>query len=79
MTALLSGQIDAAPVHAADGANAVATGKAKVLLSAGERIGLYLQSGLIASGDWLKKNPQQAQQVVDAFIDASRLSATNKN
>lgn len=79
MTALLSGQIDAAPVHAADGANAVATGKAKVLLSAGESIGLYLQSGLIASGDWLKKNPQQAQQVVDAFIDASRWAATNKN
>ncbi|MBI5033021.1 MAG: ABC transporter substrate-binding protein [Chloroflexi bacterium] len=79
MTALLSGQIDAAPVHAADGANAVTTGKAKVILSAGESIGVYLQSGLIASGDWLKKDPQQAQKVVDAFIDASRWAATNKD
>jgi ABC-type nitrate/sulfonate/bicarbonate transport system substrate-binding protein len=79
MTALLAGQIDAAPVHAADGANAVATGKAKVLLNAGEGIGLYLQSGLIASGDWIKKNPDQVQQVVDAFIDASRWAATNKD
>lgn len=78
LTALLSGQIDSAPLHAADAASAVNTGKAKVILSAGESIGVYLQSGLIASGDWLKKDPQQAQKVVDAFIDASRWAATNK-
>jgi ABC-type nitrate/sulfonate/bicarbonate transport system substrate-binding protein len=79
MTALLSGQIDAAPVHAADAATAVATGKAAVLLSAGESIGLYLQSGLIASGDWLANHPDQAQQVVNAFVDSSRWAATNKD
>ena len=79
MTALLAGQIDAAPVHAADGATAVASGKAKVLFNTGDVIGLYLQSGLIASGDWLKKDPQVAQAVVDAFIDASRWATMNKD
>lgn len=79
VTALLAGQIDTAPVHAADGATAVATGKAKVLFNTGDTIGLYLQSGLIASGDWMKKDPQAAQAVVDAFIDASRWAATNKD
>ena len=79
VTALLSGQIDTAPVHAADGANAVATGKAKILMAAGENIGVYLQSALIASADWMKANPQAAQQVVDAFVDASRWAATNKD
>lgn len=79
VTALVSGQIDTAPVHAADADVAVATGKAKVLFNAGDTIGTYLQSGLIASGDWLKNNPQLAQQVVDAFVDASRWAATNKD
>lgn len=79
LTALLAGQVDAAPLHAADAAAAVASGKAQVVLSAGESIGVYLQSGLVASGDWIKKNPEQAQQVVDAFIDASRWASTNKS
>ncbi|MBI4787040.1 MAG: ABC transporter substrate-binding protein [Chloroflexi bacterium] len=79
LTALLAGQIDAAPVHAAEGGNAVTTGKAKVIMSAGESIGVYLQSGMIASGDWIKKDPQAVQQVVDAFIDASRWAGSNKD
>ncbi len=79
LTALLSGQIDAAPLHAADAGTAVASGKAQIILSAGESIGLYLQSGLIASGDWMKKSPDQVQQVVNAFIDSSRWAATNKD
>jgi NitT/TauT family transport system substrate-binding protein len=78
VTALLSGQIDAAPVHAADGASAVATGKVKVLFNTGDTIGTYLQSGLIASGDWIKNNREVAQAVVDAFVDASRWANTNK-
>jgi NitT/TauT family transport system substrate-binding protein len=79
VTAVLAGQVDSAPVHAADAAPAVATGKVKVLFNTGDTIGLYLQSGLIASGDWLKKNPDQAQMVVDAFVDSSRWAATNKD
>jgi NitT/TauT family transport system substrate-binding protein len=79
VTAVLAGQVDAAPVHAADAGDAVATGKVKVLFNTGDTIGVYLQSGLIASGDWLKNNPQVAQQVVDAFVDASRWAATNKD
>lgn len=79
VTAVLAGQVDSAPVHAADAGAAVATGKVKILFNTGDTIGLYLQSGLIASGDWLKNNPQQAQQVVDAFVDASRWAATNRD
>lgn len=79
VTAVLAGQIDSAPVHAADAAAAVATGKVKVLFNTGDTIGVYLQSGLIASGDWLKKSPDQAQMIVDAFVDASRWAATNKD
>lgn len=79
VTALVSGQIDTAPVHAADAAAPVATGKAKVLFATGDVIGTYLQAGLICSADWLKKNPDQAQAVVDAFVDSSRWASTNKD
>lgn len=78
ITALLAGQIDAAPAHAADAAPVVATGEAHVVLNAGESIGSYLQSGLIASGEWLESHPDQAQQVVDAFIEASRWAVNEK-
>jgi len=78
VTALLAGKIDAAPAHAAEAAVAEDTGKVKTLLTTGDALGDYLQSGLIASGAWLKANPQTAQKVVDAFIDASRWAGSNR-
>jgi ABC-type nitrate/sulfonate/bicarbonate transport system substrate-binding protein len=78
VAALLAGKIDGAPAHVAEAAVAEDTGKVKTLFTTGDVMGLYLQSGLIASGAWLKANPQVAQQVVDAFIDASRWAGSNK-
>ena len=77
VTAILSGQVGIAPVHATDAATAAATGKVKVLLNAGATLGVYLQQGLIAS-DSFAANKGTAQATVNAFIDAQRWAYTNE-
>jgi ABC-type nitrate/sulfonate/bicarbonate transport system substrate-binding protein len=76
VTAILSGQVDLAPVHAADAVPAVATGKVKVLLNAGKVLGSYLQQGMIASDTFIK-DKATTQAVVNAFIDAQRWASAN--
>jgi len=78
ITAILAGQVDLAPVHAADAQPAIATGKVKQLLNAGTVLGTYLQQGLIASDSWLK-DKATAQAVVSAFIDAERWASQNQD
>ena len=78
ITAILSGQIDLAPVLAADAVPAVNTGKVKILLNAGKVLGSYLQQGLIASDTFIK-DKATAQAVVSAFIDAQRWASQNES
>ena len=78
VTAILSGQVDLAPVHAADAVPAVATGKVKILLNTGKVLGSYLQQGLIASDKFLA-DKATAQAVVAAFIDAQRWASANES
>jgi ABC-type phosphate/phosphonate transport system substrate-binding protein len=77
VTAILSGQVDLAPVHAADGVPAVATGKVKILLNTGEVLGSYLQQGMIGSDTFLK-DKATTQAVVNAFIDAQRWASSSE-
>lgn len=77
VTALLSGQVDLAPVHAADGVPALKTGKVKLLLNTAKVLGSYLQQGIIASDTFLK-DKATTQAVVNAFIDAQRWASTNQ-
>jgi len=77
VTAILSGQVDLAPVLAPSAVSAVATGKVKILLNAGQVLGSYLQEGLITSGSYVKNYPTIVQQVVDAFLASNRWAATN--
>jgi hypothetical protein len=76
VTAILSGQVGLAPVHATDAATAAATGKVKVLLNAGATLGVYLQQGLIASDSFVA-DTATAQATVNAFIDSQRWAYTN--
>jgi len=78
VTAILSGQVDLAPVLATDAVTAVATGKVKILLNAGTVLGDYLQQGLIAS-DSFAANQTTAQATVAAFLDAERWAQTNES
>lgn len=76
VTAILSGQVDLAPVLAPAAVAAVNTGKVKILLNAGDVLGSYLQQGLITSETFLK-NTALVQAVVNAFIDSERWAASN--
>ncbi|HEY4152590.1 MAG TPA: ABC transporter substrate-binding protein [Pseudolysinimonas sp.] len=78
ITSILAGQVDMAPVHAADAVPAIATGKVQLLMNTGEVLGQYLQQGLIASDNWLK-DKTTAQAVVSAFIDAERWASQNED
>jgi len=77
-TAILAGQIDLAPVHYPSALLAEATGKVQQILDVGASLGPYIQSGLIANDSFTKGNPQLAQKVVNAFINAQRWAASNK-
>jgi ABC-type nitrate/sulfonate/bicarbonate transport system substrate-binding protein len=77
VTAILSGQVDLAPVLAPSAVTAVSTGKVKILLNAGQVLGDYLQQGLIAS-DTFAANKATAQATVNAFIDAERWAQANQ-
>jgi len=78
VTALLSGQVDLAPVLAPSAAAAVATGKVKILVNAGQVLGDYLQQGLIASSAFAAETAT-AQATVDAFLDAERWATSNES
>ena len=78
VTAILSGQVGLAPVHAADAVPAVATGKVKILLNTGKVLGSYLQQGMIASDTFIK-DKATTQAVVNAFIDAQRWASANES
>jgi ABC-type nitrate/sulfonate/bicarbonate transport system substrate-binding protein len=76
VTAILAGQVDLAPVLAPDAVAAVATGKVKILVNAGQVLGDYLQQGLIAS-DAFAADKSTSQATVNAFINADRWAAAN--
>lgn len=78
VTAILSGQVDLAPVLAPSAVPAVATGKVKILVNAGALLGKYLQQGLIASNHFVQNYPTIVQAVVSAFITSSRWATTNE-
>lgn len=78
VAALLAGQIDAGPAHAAEAYSAVEQGL-KPLLLAGEAIGPYPQTGLMTTGAFGEENPILTQLLVDTFIDAQRWAADNKD
>jgi NitT/TauT family transport system substrate-binding protein len=78
VTAILSGEVDLAPVLAPSAVSAVATGKVKILLNAGQTLGSYLQEGLISSSSYVQNYPTILQQVVNAFLSASRWASTSE-
>ena len=78
VTAILSGQVDLAPVLSPAAVPAVATGKVKILLNTGAVLGPYLQQGLIARGDFVTNNKTTVQTVVSAFIDGARFSVADE-
>ncbi|MBX3030228.1 MAG: ABC transporter substrate-binding protein [Chloroflexi bacterium] len=78
MSALLAGQIMAAPAHAAEALNAQKQGALNILADCGEIIGTFLQTGASTTQEWLDANPNLAQHFTDAYIDALRWAATDK-
>lgn len=79
MSAVLAGQIQAAPAHAAEALNAQKEGALNILVDCGKAIGTFLQTGASTTQEWLDANPNLAQHFVDAYIDALRWSATEKD
>lgn len=79
MAALLAGQIDSAPAHAAEALNAQKEGGLNILVDCGEAIGTFLQTGASSTQEWLDANPNLAQHFTDAYIDAQRWAQTNKD
>ena len=78
VAALLSGQIDCGPAHAAEAFTATDQGLTNLLL-ADEGIGPYPQTGLMTTDAYLNDNPELTQTVVDAFVDAQRWAAGSKD
>ena len=79
MSAVLAGQIMAAPAHAAEALNAQKKGALNILVDCGNAIGTFLQTGASSTDEWLTANPNLAQHFTDAYIDALRWSAENKD
>jgi sulfonate transport system substrate-binding protein len=79
MSALLAGQIMAAPAHAAEALNAQQEGGLNILADCGVAIGTFLQTGATATQEWLDANPNLAQLWTDAYIDALRWAAEDKD
>lgn len=79
VTAILAGRVDLAPVHLADAAAAIATGKVKQILNVGPALGPYLQIGITASNAFISAHPQEMQTVVNDYINAARWASTNES
>ena len=78
VAALLSGQIDCGPAHAAEAFTATDEGLTNLML-AHEGIGPYPQTGLMTTEAYLTDNPELTQRVVDAFVEAQRWAAGSKD
>jgi NitT/TauT family transport system substrate-binding protein len=78
VAALQAGQVDATVAHVAEAEAAAATGQFHILFDCGPALGPYLQSGLIGSTKFMEANPELAQKVVDAQIEAERWAMTDK-
>lgn len=77
MAALLEGQIEAGPAHAAEGLTAAEEGLQN-LFAYGNAIPDYLQHGLIVTDDWIAENPNLTQIMVDLFVDSTRWANDSK-
>lgn len=77
MAALLSGQVDAAPAHFAEGYATVEEGLYD-LYPVHEGIGPYLFHGVWTTRAWAEENPVLAQLAVDEFIETVRWAATSE-
>ena len=78
MAALLEGQIEAGPAHAAEGLTAAEEGL-KNLFAYGSAIPDYLQHGLIVTDEWIANNPNLTQLMVDMFVESTRWANDNKD
>lgn len=80
VAALLAGHIDLGAAHIADAKAAVAKSKGslKIILDCGKSVGNYPVTGMVASGAWTKANPELAQAAVNAYVDAMRWAASDK-
>lgn len=78
MAALLEGQIEAGPAHAAEGLTAAEEGL-KNLFAYGNAIPDYLQHGLIVTDEWIANNPNLTQIMVDLFVESTRWANDNKD
>jgi ABC-type nitrate/sulfonate/bicarbonate transport system substrate-binding protein len=79
VAALQAGQIAATVAHIGLAESAIATGQFRALLYCGPALGPYLQTGLNVSNAYADENPEAMQAVVDAFIDAQRWAASEKD
>jgi ABC-type nitrate/sulfonate/bicarbonate transport system substrate-binding protein len=81
VAALLAGTVDVTAVHLvnADSAVAKANGTIKILQDCGVAVGNYPVSGMSTTGAWLSANKTEAQAIVDAYMDAMRWAASNKD
>ncbi len=77
MAALQANQIDAGMAHADAGLVAASKGLS-LLYEVGLSTQGYLQHGLVANENWIKKDPTLTQNVVDGFIDSARWAATDR-
>ena len=77
MAALLEGQIEAGPAHAAEGLTAAEEGLAN-LFAYGTAVPDYLQHGLIVTDDWIASNPNLTQIMVDLFVESTRWANDSK-
>lgn len=78
MAALLEGQIEAGPAHAAEGLTAAEEGLSN-LFAYGNAVPDYLQHGLIVSDDWISTNPNATQIMVDLFVESTRWANDSKD
>ena len=78
MAALLEGQIEAGPAHAAEGLTAAEEGLAN-LFAYGNAVPDYLQHGLIVTDEFIDANPNLTQTMVDLFVESTRWANDNKD
>lgn len=77
MAALLEGQIEAGPAHAAEGLTAAEEGLSN-LFAYGTAVPDYLQHGLIVTDEWISSNPNLTQIMVDLFVESTRWANDSK-
>ena len=78
IAALVAGEIQGGPVHAADGLAAAAEAGLTPLINYWEYIPIYAQRFIVADAQWLEDNPNLAQLAVDTLIEAQREAQNDK-